>query len=139
MKSVLGYLLLALIVATVIGLSIRLLSKHGPANVPEQTSTPTPASSGTPPLVSGCPQEGHIKSPSSYDAAKITFDNQTDGNLKIFWIDFNGDRKFYSNLKAHSKYDQDTWIGHVWVVTDSSDQCLKLESANSVNQVLVIK
>jgi hypothetical protein len=90
------------------------------------------------PTESGCPQEGHIKSPSSYNAATVTFDNQTAADLKVYWLDFNGARKFYSNLKAHSKYDQATWVGHVWVVADGSDQCLKLESANAVEQTLII-
>ena len=93
---------------------------------------------GIQPTDSGCAQEGHIKSPSSFDAATVTFDNQTAGDLKVYWIDFNGVRKFYSTLKAHSKYDQATWIGHVWVVTGASDQCLKLESANALEQTLVI-
>ena len=58
---------------------------------------------GNEPTESGCPQEGHIKSPSSFNPASITFDNQTGGDLKVYWIDFQGNRKFYSNLKAHSK------------------------------------
>ena len=90
------------------------------------------------PTVSGCPQEGHIKSPASTDTAKITFDNQTAGDLKVYWIDFNGARKYYRDVKAHTTYTQATWIGHVWVVADSGDQCVKLESANSVEQTLVI-
>ncbi len=90
------------------------------------------------PTESGCPQEGHIKSPSSFDKATVTFDNETAGDLKVYWIDFNGKRKFYSDLKAHSKYDQATWIGHVWVVANGSDQCVKLESANAVEQTLAI-
>jgi hypothetical protein len=107
-----------------------------------QVSTPTPFQIqplGGEPTESGCPQEGHIKSPSSFNKATITFDNQTAGDLKVYWLDFAGKRKFYSNLKAHSKYDQATWVGHVWVVADpTSGRCLKLESANAVSQQLVI-
>lgn len=148
MKSVLGYLLLAIIVATVIGFSIHISTQPQnnnstpiPTNTTEQASASTPSQvqpSGSQPLESGCPQEGHIKSPSSYDKATITFDNQTAGDLKVYWIDFNGKRKFYNFVKAHSKYDQETWVGHVWVVTDKAEQCLKLHSANAVKQILVI-
>jgi len=147
MKSILGYLLLALIVATVIGFSINALSKpqttnsnptqNGSTSI-EQLNTPPPTIAGSEPTESGCPQEGHIKSPSSFNKATVTFDNQTAGDLKVYWIDFTGKRKFYSNLKVHSKYDQATWVGHVWVVTNAADQCLKLESANAVQQTLVI-
>ena len=90
------------------------------------------------PSESGCPQEGHIKSPSSFDSATVTFDNQTTGDYKIYWLDFNGKRKLYTTLKAHTKYDQATWIGHVWVVAALSEKCIKLESANAVKQTLVI-
>jgi hypothetical protein len=106
-----------------------------------QTTTPSPSEFTMPsngPTESGCAQEGHIKSPSSFDKATITFDNQTAGDMKVYWIDFQGKRKFYSELKAHSKYDQATWVGHVWVVADASDQCVKLESANAVDQILEI-
>lgn len=149
MKSVLGYLLLALIVATVIGFSAYTLtnSKHtdnpslNTTNTTKQTGAPTPTQTqpSNLPAESGCPQEGHIKSPSSFDKATITFDNQTAGDLKVYWIDFNGNRKFYSNLKAHAKYNQATWVGHVWVVANGDNQCIKLESANSVLQTLEIK
>ncbi len=114
---------------------------------PNITSTPAPENAPQPtiaqllrnePTESGCPQEGHIKSPSSFNAATITFDNQTAADLKVYWIDFNGNRKYYRTVKAHSKYDQGTWVGHVWVVAGAGDQCVKLESANAVNQVLVI-
>jgi hypothetical protein len=110
-------------------------------SAPKQLNAPTYSQIqilGSEPTESGCPQEGHIKSPSSFDKASVTFDNQTAGDLKVYWIDFQGNRKFYSNLKAHSKYDQGTWIGHVWVVADAGDKCVKLESANAVQQVLVI-
>ena len=110
-------------------------------NAPEELNTPTYTQIqplGREPTESGCPQEGHIKSPSSFNKASITFDNQTAVDLKVYWIDFQGNRKFYSNLKAHSKYDQGTWIGHVWVVADAGEQCVRLESANAVQQVLEI-
>ena len=149
MKSVLGYLLLALVVATVIGFSIRSLDKpqsSGSGSVasaasssgPADTSVSTQLQVGSAPLESGCPQEGHIKSPSSFDKATITFDNQTAAVLKIYWIDFDGKRKFYEVLKAHTAYNQATWVGHVWVVADQADQCIKLHSANAVEQTLVI-
>jgi hypothetical protein len=150
MKSVLGYLLLAVVVATVIGFSISSLDKPqstgsgpvvsaasstGPA---ADTSVSTQLQVGGEPLESGCPQEGHIKSPSSFDKATITFDNQTAADVKIYWIDFDGKRKFYEMLKAHTAHNQATWVGHVWVVADQADQCIKLDSANAVEQILVI-
>src|SRR5664279_2042758 len=102
MKSVLGYLILALVVATVIGFSIHSLSKPQSTDSAPAATGPT---TGSEPLESGCPQEGHIKSPSSFDKATITFDNQTAADVKIYWIDFDGKRKFYEILKAHTAYN----------------------------------
>lgn len=127
--------------AAVMSSLILTLSGHAASGTPQYTVMPTSVPIqilGGEPTESGCPQEGHIKSPSSFNKASITFDNQTAGDLKVYWIDFDGKRKFYSNLKAHSKYDQATWIGHVWVVANGTDQCVKLESANAVEQVLEI-
>ena len=149
MQSVLGWLLVAVLVATVVGFSIGSLNKPQSAQNEPATnvSTSTPAldtsvmaepQNATGPTESGCPQEGHIKSPSSYDKATITFDNETPADVKIYWIGFDGKRKLYETLKAHTAINQATWIGHVWVVADQTDQCMKLESANAVAQTLVI-
>lgn len=115
------------------------LGGHGAVGKPRVTPAPSQVEIRvSEPTESGCPQEGHIKSPSSYNKASITFDNQTGGDVKVYWLDFTGKRKLYSNLKAHTKYDQATWVGHVWVVADGADICVKLHSANAVQQTLVI-
>lgn len=148
MKSVLGYLLLALVVATVVGFTISSLDKPpstGNESLASTTSSTEPAETSTSTqlqtdnvLESGCAQEGHIQSPSSFNNATITFDNETAQDVNIYWIDFNGKREFYETLQAHTAYNQATWIGHVWVVADQGGQCIKLESANAVEQTLVI-
>lgn len=139
--------LLKALIAFIVSL-VMMLSGHGaattPPNSPAATATPMvqitsyPTQASSQPTESGCPQEGSIKSPSSYNAASVTFDNKTAGDLKVYWIDFDGKRKLYYTLKAHTTYTQATWIGHVWVVANGADQCVKLESANAVAQTLVI-
>jgi hypothetical protein len=99
-------------------------------------ATPTPLSAV--PLESGCAQEGSIKSPASLNVATITFDNQSRQDVKVYWLDFSGARVFYRDLKVGARYDQPTWVGHVWVVADTSGKCVRLHSANAVRQDLVI-
>ncbi|MFA6042265.1 MAG: hypothetical protein WC786_01095 [Patescibacteria group bacterium] len=127
---------------TIIAIITLLLTATACTKNTPTTNTPvvvnTIVNQGIAPTESGCPQEGHIKSPASTNAATITFDNQTGADLKVYWLDFNGARKFYTDVKAHSKKDQATWVGHVWVVADGAGQCVKLHSANAVAQTLVI-
>jgi len=129
-----------LIIVTMIAilLTATACTKTTPASTTNTSNAANSVNQGIAPTESGCPQEGHIKSPASTNAATITFDNQTGADLKVYWLDFDGARKFYTDLKAQSKIDQATWVGHVWVVADGAGQCVKLHSANAVLQTLVI-
>ena len=55
---------------------------------------------------------------------QINFENQTTGTVRIFWIDRAGKRQEYASLKPGDHFQQPTYIGHVWLISDESGRTL---------------
>lgn len=47
----------------------------------------------------------------------IEFVNRRDGVVAIDWIDSNGQRKHYADVRPGSDHLQDTFVGHLWVIS----------------------
>src|SRR3979490_330593 len=76
-------------------------------------------------LIAGCTKLAALRSPaSSNQPATINFLNRTTGIVNIFWIDFGGARKLYGSLQPDRTASQATYTGHLWLVTDQSNNCL---------------
>ena len=55
---------------------------------------------------------------------QINFENQTKSLIRLFWIDTSGQRHEYQSLKPGEQFEQPTYVGHVWVVTDQAGKTL---------------
>jgi hypothetical protein len=76
-------------------------------------------------LFAGCTKLAALRSPaSSRQPATINFLNKTTGTVNIIWIDFGGSRKLYGTLRSDRSASQATYTGHLWLVTDQSNNCL---------------
>jgi hypothetical protein len=60
------------------------------------------------------------RSGSNSQIAQLRFDNHTPGSLNIFWIDGSGAEKPFGTIAPYNHLDQQTYVGHVWLVKDSS-------------------
>lgn len=49
------------------------------------------------------------------------FINKTEATVKIYWLDYKGDRKFYQTLAPEEEYIQQSYLSHPWLVTDAND------------------
>lgn len=72
----------------------------------------------------GCPAPGSVRSLDSNRPAVIQFANSTGRTLKIYWLDFEGQRKFYRELKTGQDYRQPTFLTHPWIAVDSTGKCV---------------
>jgi dipeptidyl-peptidase-4 len=54
----------------------------------------------------------------------ITFSNQTEAEVELFWLDSEGERRSYGKVKAGEARQQHTFGGHVWLVADASGKTL---------------
>lgn len=56
----------------------------------------------------------------------VEFHNSAAGLRKIYWLDYDGQRKFYMQLAPQQSYQQSTYLTHPWLVTDDKDNALAL-------------
>ncbi len=64
-------------------------------------------------------REGTLKSAADSRPTSVLFVNDTSGELKIYWLDFEGKRKLYGSVQPGGRYHVDTFIDHAWVVVDA--------------------
>ena len=71
-----------------------------------------------------CRDQSTLRSPPGATAAtELTFVNAGQESRRIFWIDKNGQRKFYKELGPHASYTQPTFVGHPWIAAREDDRC----------------
>ena len=66
-------------------------------------------------------EEKGIKSVNSDVEAKIKFDNKSGKTVKVYWLNFDGNRELYQTLKDGESHEQETYLTHPWVITDEND------------------
>ncbi len=54
----------------------------------------------------------------------ITFINRTKNDVKIYWLDSEGQRRHYATIHTDQTHQQHTFAGHAWLVTDDAGKTL---------------
>ena len=70
-----------------------------------------------------CDQADSLPSHPGTDRTTITFVNLSASAVKLYWINFQGARIFYSHLSSNYMVPQQTYAGHTWLLTDDGDSC----------------
>jgi hypothetical protein len=71
-----------------------------------------------------CNAESVSISRSGEVATEIIFINQRNQPVEVYWLDYSGNRKFYSSIQPKKRLTQSTYVTHPWVVTDTQKNCL---------------
>ena len=95
----------------------------------------TPSFSGTGAYQLPCSDEGSIHSAQGGSEVPFSFINDTSESLQIIWLNYAGDRKTYDTLPSGYKYSVNTFAGSIWMVADSSADCLSIFSINDSGEV----
>lgn len=74
----------------------------------------------------GCEDEKTAKATDSDVATKVQFNNKSAAAVKVYWLDFDGKRQFYSDVAPGDSYIQDTFMTHPWLVTTLKDECIMM-------------
>jgi dipeptidyl-peptidase-4 len=62
---------------------------------------------------------------------QISFENRTNGPVDTFWIDPAGKPAKYNTLAPGGTWEQQTYVGHVWMVTNQAGKRLGVYQATS--------
>jgi von Hippel-Lindau disease tumor supressor len=71
--------------------------------------------------------------------AWIVFVNESKDLRKIYWLDYKGGRQRWGELKPGEKVEQQTYLGHAWLVTDAEDNALGLYYPDGQKRVVVLQ
>lgn len=86
-----------------------------------------------------CSDENNLRSALSSQQTTVRFQNQTDFPLHIYWLDFSGNRRPYGDVEAGAERIQPTFIGHIWVLTDTTGQCAGIVQAAPIVATVTAK
>ncbi len=78
-----------------------------------------------------CGREATSRSLNSGKSTFVTFVNQLDEAVRVYWLNFSGRRVFYRDIEPGERYRQQTFVTHPWVITNSNTehgagQCLAI-------------
>ena len=73
-----------------------------------------------------CGAEANFASQPSRESTGITFVNRSDKPVKVYWLNFQGQRVLYQDLPPGGRHTQQTFIGHNWLVTTATEQCITI-------------
>lgn len=72
------------------------------------------------------------------EETRITFRNELDGEVELFWMDLAGERVGYGRLGTGEEREQHTFEGHVWLVTrPGGDPIASIEAEAGGLRVLI--
>ena len=94
----------------------------------QQLANPNPSTLGSTSAasVAGPVSPSHLPHPSFQTGAEtqITFINRTPGEIKLIWIDADNEWHNYRSVAANEQFQQHTYAGHAWLITDTSGRHL---------------
>ena len=83
-------------------------------------------------------EDAGVRSRGTSIETSVLFVNQRDDDLSLYWLDFDGGRKRYGTVKAGRSWDQATFAGHVWLLTDASGRVVAITRARKQPGRLVV-
>jgi hypothetical protein len=99
----------------------------------------------TPPLPVGqiggdysCAEESALFSQQTSIQSRLIFRNEMPQTVQLFWLDYDGGRRPRLTLTPGETGVQPTFFTHLWVVTDSLEQCLSIYDARLNDREIVI-
>ncbi|MBI1288115.1 MAG: hypothetical protein GC178_11135 [Flavobacteriales bacterium] len=79
--------------------------------------------------VSDCAELSSLTSPTGTASTYLFFDNQSGETVKIYWKNYSSGLTLYSTLDDGETHLQQTYVSHVWYITDASENCLTVLAA----------
>ena len=68
----------------------------------------------------------------------IRFENQSGKKIKIYWLDYSGNRKLYKILENNQVHSQPTFLTHPWLVTGEDDRAWQIYFPDSQPKTILI-
>jgi hypothetical protein len=86
-----------------------------------------------------CALEAKLNSIVGTQPITLTFSNQTGDEISLFWLDYNGHRKFYDKVENGRAKGRPTYITHPWVITNAKGECIEIVLPGRATQTVVVR
>jgi TIR domain/VHL beta domain len=73
-----------------------------------------------------CDEEQNLRSLGTLKPTSISFINNREKEIHVYWLNQNGNRVLYAKLSKFQSINIQTYISHPWVITDISDVCFAI-------------
>ncbi len=84
-----------------------------------------------------CADESSMKSAQAGTAAVgLSFRNASNERRRIYWLDPNGERKLYGIVEPQHVFEQSSFPGFAWLITDDTEKCLSIVTATTEAQTI---
>ena len=80
-----------------------------------------------------CMHSGDFVSRPSQERTGITVVNRSNTVLRLYWLDFQGNWRLYHTVAPGGRIQQDTFIGHNWLIATIGDQCIGVFNAAPIS------
>lgn len=81
---------------------------------------------------SNCSEEGTIKSGTGASTS-VMFQNKTNADISVYWLDAQGKRQLYKKLSAGQSHTQQTFVTHPWLIANAQDKCVGIYTPESAS------
>ncbi len=86
-----------------------------------------------------CTDEGTVKSAQLGTATvNLSFRNASPERRRIYWLDADGQRKFYGVVEPEHMLQQPSFPGFAWLVTNDAEKCLSIYTATDASATVDI-
>jgi hypothetical protein len=85
-----------------------------------------------------CEFESKLRSRDASISTYVNFVNRSNDVIRTYWLNYQGERVFYSQIDPGNSYRQQTYVSHPWIITDSNNHCLSIyfPQANESSKVV---
>ncbi len=126
---------------------VALVISHVGHSGPESAAVPAAAPVATAPAPLGGQElpalpasaESTLTDATDGASTSIHFTNETAGPVTVMWLDYDHKRVKYMDLEAGQGYDQQTYAGHVWIVTRADGSVIALYQAVTTPATAVVR
>jgi hypothetical protein len=88
----------------------------------------------------GCMNEYHLRSIDEAKSTEVIFFNQSPVPIRTYWLDYEGNRKFRSEIAPGQSFMQQTYVTHPWVVTTSTPprDCVAIFQPEASSAIVIV-
>lgn len=94
---------------------------------------------GATPGTSSCGLEGSLRSQEGLVETEVTFSNDTQKTLTVYWLDYEGHRKRWGIILPNAVWRAQTFATHPWLLADESGNCVEIHVAGQMPSRVVIE